>query len=109
MVQPIPKKLLLHAVTYEEFVQDDYGSKFLPPQTIRYVRVEPKNAIARSNIRDDDEGSTILFIDYRYTTPFIRPVERSRISCNDKSYEVTKVNEFWADESTIHHIEVEIK
>ena len=109
MVQGIPIKLLLHAITYEEFTQDDYGNKFLPPQTIRHVRVEPKNTVTRSNIRDDDEGSTILFLDYRHTTPFLRPVERSRITFNERSYEVTQVNEFWADDSTIHHIEAEIK
>lgn len=109
MVRPIPKKLLLHTVSYEAFIQDDYGNKYASPQTIQYVRVEPKNAIARSNIRDDEEGTTLLFLDQRYSTPFLRPVERSRITFNGRRYEVNRVNEFWADEATIHHIEVELK
>jgi len=107
MIRPIPKRLLIHSVTYEEYKEDDgYGDSFADPIEIKNVRVEPKSAIARSNIREDIEGSTLLFLDRRHSSPFLRPVERSRITFNGRRYEVSSVDEFYADSDVVHHLEV---
>lgn len=106
-VKPIPRKLLFHSISYEEFLGGDgYGDAFASPITIANVRLEPKNAIQRTNIRDDTEGTTILFIDQRYSTPFLRPIERSKITFGGKRYEVSRVDEFYADRAVVHHLEV---
>lgn len=107
MVKPIPKKLLFHSILYEEFVEDDWGKRYLAVLEVNNVRLEPINAIFRSNIKDDVEGSTLLFVDRSFSAPYIRLKERSRVTFNGVQYEVMKVNEYPDNVPGLpHHYEI---
>lgn len=106
MVKPIPKKLLKSSILYEEFVEDDWGARFLAQIEITNVRLEPINSVFRSNIKDDVEGSTLLFVDRTFSKPYIRLKERSKVTFQGIEYEVMKVNEYFDDQPTIHHYEI---
>lgn len=109
-IKPIPKKLLTHTIQYEEWFNDDgYGSSYKNPITINFVRVDPSSAIARSNIRDDVEANSVIFIDRIYSQPFIELKEKSRVTFEGKPFEVTKTNPFYDFLEVPHHYEVLIQ
>lgn len=108
MSKPIPKHLLFHSVQYREYSNPDgLGYTYSAPQVLENVRVEPINQIQRSNNRDDIEGKMMLFIDRVNSSPYTRPLEKSKIIFNGKEYEVNKVDEY-PDEipNSFHHYEV---
>ncbi|NUJ19285.1 minor capsid protein [Bacillus glycinifermentans] len=109
MAKPIPIDLLFHSVEYEEYTGRDDGWDDNPatPVTIKNVRVEPITGIVRNNVRDDTEGQSIVFIDRTNSKPFIRPVERSKMTFNGRKYEVNKVKECYDENpGAPHHYEV---
>ncbi|MCY8867400.1 minor capsid protein [Bacillus spizizenii] len=114
MAKPIPPKLLFHSIEYEEYIDEDqsngWGGEVSPSQTIQNVRVEPITAITRSNIRDDVEGESIVFIDRLNSKPFIKLKEKSKVKFEGKTYEIHRVKALYDENpGTPHHYEVELK
>ncbi|PJZ00379.1 minor capsid protein [Bacillus vallismortis] len=112
MAKPIPANLLFHSIEYEEYAGDSngWGGNFEPAQSIENVRVEPVTAIMRSNIRDDVEGESIVFIDRLNSTPYKKLKEKSRVTFEGKTYEIQRVKALYDENpGAPHHYEVEIK
>ncbi|MFZ4452084.1 putative minor capsid protein [Salibacterium aidingense] len=110
-IQPIPKNLLIHSVTYTEATEDNGGwnSGMTPaPVTIERVRVEPTSTLSRSSNRRDVNASHIIFIDHVHSSPFLRMKEGSTVNFDGKDWKVERVQTYYAFRSDPHHYEVEL-
>lgn len=109
MIRPIPLSLLIHSVTYEEYVGNDgWGETYLPPVTLENVLVQPTSNINRSNIAEEKQYKAILFFDMTHSSPKVTFKEKSRVAFNGETMTVQKVNTLYALSTTPHHIEVEL-
>ena len=109
MVKPIPRRLLIHSVTYEEYAGNDgWGETYLSPVTLENVLVQPVSNISRSNIAEEKRYRAILFFDMTHSTPKVTFKEKSRVTFNGETMIVQKVNTLYALSTTPHHIEVEL-
>lgn len=110
IAKPIPLKLLIHTISYEEYYNNDgLGSGYKAPITINYVRVDPITSVTRSSMKNDVEGDSVIFIDRTHSTPYLRLKEKSKITFKEKNYEVVKVKTLYDSAETPHHYEVIIK
>lgn len=109
MVKPIPKKLLIHEVKYEEFYEDDrYGEGYKLPITLKNVRVQVGSAFSRSNTNENISYQAMLIYDVKNSStsvPF-EFKEKSKVTFNGKTMLVQKVNPVYA--FTLHHYELEL-
>lgn len=113
VVRPIPKAVLIHQCTYEEFVQGDgfeTEDGFKPPVTLSNVLIQPSNT-SNPNITRNANGeilvfNSVLFFDVVNSSsngPF-EFKEKSKVTFNGKDMIVEKVNPIYA--FTLHHWEV---
>lgn len=109
MVRPIPRRLLIHSVIYEEYSGNSgWGETYLPPVTLENVLVQPVSNINRSNIAEEKRYKAILFFDMTHSTPKVTFKEKSRVTFNGETMTVQGVNTLYALSATPHHIEVEL-
>jgi hypothetical protein len=108
-VRPIPKTLLTHEATYEEFLGNGrYGETFLPAVTLKNVRINYERSLKRTQ---DSEGKNIkatMFFDLvnsRATGDF-EFKEKSKLTFQGLVMQVQKINPIYADK--LHHYEVEL-
>lgn len=107
--RPIPRKLLPHTITYEEYIGGDgWENDYAPPITINHVRVEPSTYIKRSANQEEILAKNIVFIDRVNSSPFTIPKQKGKVTFNGEEYEVHKVNPFYAVGTNIHYLEVEL-
>ena len=111
MIRPIPLQLLIHSLTYEEFVPGDgfeTEEGFKPAVTLSNVRVESVSNIKRSNNGEELQYKALLFFDVvnsKSSGPF-EFKEKSRVIFDGKTMYVNKVNPVYG--FSLHHYEVEL-
>lgn len=112
-IDPIPKELLIHSVTYREFIQNEtWGETYKPSITLTNVLVQPATALTKDTIRETIQAKAILFYDMEHskpTMPVFSFIEKSKIVFQGQEMTVDKVNIFYAfDGETPHHYEIEL-
>ncbi|MBU8773188.1 putative minor capsid protein [Cytobacillus oceanisediminis] len=109
MVKPIPKHVLIHTVTYEEW-QDGDGinteSGFKSPVTLSNVRVQALSNIRKNTNSEELLYEAILFYDVvnSSSSAAFNFAEKSRVTFDGKQLLVKKVNPVEA--LTLHHYEI---
>ncbi|USK43537.1 putative minor capsid protein [Cytobacillus oceanisediminis] len=109
MVKPIPKHVLIHTATYEEWRDGDginTESGFKPPVTLSNIRIQ-----SLSNIRKNTNSEELLFeamlfydvVNSSSSGPF-EFTKKSRITFKGKTMFVEKVNPVEA--LSLHHYEI---
>lgn len=111
LVKPIPKHLLIHTVQYHEIILGGrYGTEYKDPVTLENVLVQFGTVVKRTNTagnRDETkEAKAVLFIDVTHSTPFIIPVEKSKINLNGQEFTINLVDHLFTTQ--LHHLEVEL-
>lgn len=109
-IKPIPKKLLIHTIEYEEFKEDgSFGKVYLPKETISNVLVQPRTEIRRDSNNEEVEIQAIVFLD-AVNTPLFKPLkEKSKIHFNGRVWRVASCEHlFTFDSARPHHYEVGI-
>jgi hypothetical protein len=110
VIRPIPLSLLIHSVEYREHVGNSrYGETFSDPVTIERVRVQPIASYRRkTGVRDREKPneSFVLFFDMTHSRPLVNFKEKSKVIFQGKEYSVIRVSEYYAFDTTPHHIEV---
>lgn len=108
MAKSIRLSLLIHTVTYQEYVGEDdsWGGSdnYAPPVTIERVRIEPEKTVVLNGNGDSTVMQTLLFHDAVHSTP-VTFKEKSKVIFNGKEMTVSKVSDFY-DRSRLHHVEV---
>lgn len=108
-IKPIPIKLLSHQIRYEEYASSDgWDSEFKDPIIISNVRIDPFRKLKRTTKSESINTSHILIIDRINSSSFHEFKERSKITWNNKIFEITKVNPIYGF-NEIHHYELELK
>jgi len=110
MVRPIPKRLLIHSIKYEEYTGDDgWDVSFADPITIDNVRVNQVSKLNRSNDSEGEQVNHVVFIDRKNSSHFPTFKIRSQITFNDITREVVDVKPYYAFDSEPHFYEIELK
>lgn len=107
MIKPMPKEMLIHSVTYEEFYENRHGQGFKDPIELKHVLIQPVSSIKRSNLSDEVSYNSLLFFDCVNSRPSdITFKKKSRIKFNGESMVVDKVNPIYT--FNLHHYELEL-
>lgn len=110
MIKPIPLLLLIHEVTYEEYLGNGrYGETYAPPVTLKKVRMEPvlsQQQRTSVTVREQSLDRYVLYFDMTHSEPKVNFKEKSKVTFNGQTYTVAKVSELYAFAATPHHIEV---
>jgi Minor capsid protein len=111
VVKPIPKHVLIHTVTYEEWQEGDgikTESGFNAPVTLSNVRLEAQSNIRRTSNSEQILYKALLFYDVvnSASSEVFTFTEKSRITHDGKSMVVEKVNPVHA--ISLHHYEIEL-
>lgn len=113
LFEPIPKRLLIHEVTYTEpsnVGDGSMGGSTKPKSTvIKNVRFTPtrKRVIKSDNTEVFTNG--ILFIDSVNSSPFIDINEGGKITFKNKKLNIIGCLESYTDQETPHHLEVQLQ
>ncbi|MCM3404254.1 MULTISPECIES: putative minor capsid protein [Bacillaceae] len=109
MVKPIPKKVLIHFVTYEEYLgKGRMDEEYKQPITLSNVLVQPVSNIKRSNIAEQKAFQSLLFFDVVNSSSeaLFEFKEKSKVTFQGQRMTVNKVNPVHA--FSLHHYEVEL-
>lgn len=110
MVKPIPKRVLIHEVTYEEHIPGDgfTEEEFKPPATLYNVRVGFESNIRRTNISEEKLYKAILIFDVvnSSSSGVFEFKEKSKVTFNGEEMHVNKVNPVYG--FALHHYEIEL-
>lgn len=109
IIKPISKEVLIHEVTYEEFVPGDgfeTEDGFKEPITLTNVLVQYLSNIARNNIAEALNYNALLFFDVvnSKSSGVFEFKEKSRVTFDGKQMIVEKINPIYAFK--LHHYEV---
>lgn len=110
-IKPIPKKLLIHSIEYEEFKEDgSFGEEFEPRETIGNVLVQPKTEIRRDLYEEEVQINAVIFLDATNTPKFKPLKEKSKVHFNGREWRVVSCDALYAfDPAKPHHYEVKIR
>lgn len=110
-IKPIPKRLLIHTIEYEEFVKDgSFGEEFAPRESIESVLVQPKTEIRRDMYQEEIQIDAVIFLD-AVNTPKFKPLkEKSKVHFNGREWRVVACDALYTFNPAIpHHYEVKIR
>lgn len=108
-VKPIPKRLLPHEISVEEFTGGGrYGDEWSPPSIFSRVRIEPSSKVTVNGSGEDTVAQSILFIDAKNSKPAKGLTVKSRVTFNGEVMTVNKVDPHYADSNKVHHWECEL-
>jgi hypothetical protein len=110
-MKPIPKRMLVNSVTYEEYVNDTgEGSYYKTPVTLSNVKIDEQKQFSYTNNGKEIVGNAMLFYDLTNSSGLTNsPVNESKITFNGKTYTVKDTDILRANNSTPHHYEVLLK
>lgn len=107
MVRPIPLKMLIHSVEYEEYDgQGRNGDRFKPPVELKNVLVQPISGVSQQGVSEEKTFNSLLFFDVVHSLPSVNFKPKSRVTFNSETMIVGRVNPIYA--FTLHHYEVEL-
>lgn len=112
-LHPIPKRNLIHTITYEEYKGEDPfgggGDDFAESETLSRVLFQPKSSLRRDGNGEEIQLTGIIFLDAKNTPDFKPLIEKSRITFNGKDMRVNACKPLYAfDPKTPHHYEIEV-
>lgn len=109
---PIPRRLLPHEISYEEYKGNagprNGSSQFETAYDIRFTRLVPSEALRMSNDSEGVKFDYMLFLDASNTKPFIEPVIKSKVLWQGKELVIVGVEDLYTD-TKLHHYEVKLK
>lgn len=111
LYKPIPKRLLIHEITYTEKSNNTGGwggGSENEVKVIKNVRIKSKNAVKKTAENEEKLVKGILFIDAKYSKPFIPLVVDSKVSFKGTDLTVLSCEPVFTDIDTPHHYEVEL-
>lgn len=110
-IEPIPEELLIHEVTYEEFLGDTtFGKKWAPPIAITNVRIEPQSNLVATINGESIDVSSMLFIDAVNSSHKTELKKGSRVKFGQDNLTVVECKPYYAfDPNTPHHYEAILK
>lgn len=110
-IKPIPRKLLIHTIEYEEFVKDgSFGEEFAPVETLTRVLVQPKTEIMRDSYQEEIQIDAIVFLDSVNTPNFKRLKEKSKVHFGEREWRVVACDALYTFDPAIpHHYEVKLR
>ncbi|MED2978197.1 putative minor capsid protein [Bacillus swezeyi] len=107
MAKPIPKELLIHSISYEEFSgKDRYGDTWKAPVNIDFVRVEPIERVTRNSNGEEITSQTTVFVDAVHSSPTPNFVEKSKVTFSGRTRFINEIREQYAKVNSIHHWEL---
>ncbi|MCC5894837.1 MAG: hypothetical protein JJU16_05185 [Alkalibacterium sp.] len=107
MVAPIPKSLLIHEITYEDYESGRHGDIYHDPIDVKHVRLESKSKRIKTANGQDIIAQTTLFWD-AVNSDECRFHKNGRVTFNGSQMHVKEVHLFH-DESKLHHLEVSLE
>lgn len=110
IVKPIPPQLLIHTITYEEYLGEAaFGSKYADPLIMTDVLVQPVFKTKRHLEGVDVDIVARIFLD-TVNTPMARSLlNRSKITFNGKVLKVVGCSPLYTFDPIVpHHYEVEL-
>lgn len=111
-IKPIPKRMLVHTIIYEEYEEEGPfgGGDFADPITIEGVRVEPSSSIRQNSNGEEIVLKGTVFLDAQNTPLYRKLKEKSKVTFGDDDYRVHQCQALFAlDGVTPHHFEVELQ
>jgi hypothetical protein len=109
LVKPIPIEILIHEAIYEEMGSNTrYGESYLPPVTLKNVRINYERSIKRTSDTEGKSTKATMFFDLVNSSASgeFEFKEKSKVTFNGMVMQVQKVNPIYA--SKLHHYEVEL-
>jgi hypothetical protein len=109
-IRPIPKKLLIHSIEYEEFLGDGpFGEEYAEKETISNVLVHPKTLIHRDEKNEEIQINAVIFLD-AVNTPNFKPLTiKSKVYFNGREWRVYQCEPYYTLNPDVpHHYEVMI-
>lgn len=107
VIKAIPKKLLIHTVTYAKKESDRWGEETMKEEkALKNVRMEPSSRVVRDKNNAEIQLAATLFYDCRNSRPKdIRFEEDDIIIFNGQKHSVQTVEPLYAGKR-LHHIEM---
>lgn len=111
VVRQMPISLLIHSITYEEFVQGngfDTEDGYKAEVTLSNIRIESISNIKRNSQGEELQYKALLFFDVvnSKASGSFEFKEKSRVIWDGKTIFVSKVNPIYA--FSLHHWELEL-
>ncbi|MCT8138641.1 minor capsid protein [Anaerobacillus sp. CMMVII] len=108
-LKPIPKKLLIHTVKYEEYLGSSRnGDIYADEITVNHVLIHPSFQVKRTIMGDDRQIKAVIFIDHKHSKPFAEMKPKSKVHFKGKDWIVNACAPIYAFSTTPHHYEVEL-
>lgn len=107
-MRPIPKKLLIHAVTLAKTAENDRWDEgtLTDQQELKYVRIEPSSKIVRDKNNAEIQLAATLFYDCRNSWPRgIKFEVDDIILFNDQKHAIQLIEPLY-DGKRLHHYEL---
>lgn len=113
MIRPLPKKWLIHEITYIEKLDgtDDYGNPLeAVPIIINHVRYDQSTVFSRDSTQSKIVAEGVIFVDAVNSSPLPEEfVEESKIEFNGRELTLKKVIPcYYPTKNEIHHWELEV-
>jgi len=112
-IRPLPKKWLIHTITYEERLKgkDSYGNpRYSDPVIIKHVRFDDSTVFSRDTTDTKILANAVIFVDATHSTNIPEKfVEESKITFNEKVYVLKKVIDcYYPQKNEVRHYELEV-
>lgn len=107
--KPIPRRILIHEVIYTPFIETNSGwggDSESKSEVIKRVRFEPSKLVRKTNVNEEKLVKGTLFIDAKYSKPFIELEVNSVVEYKGKSLIVESCDPIYEKKDTPHHYEV---
>ena len=107
-MHPIPKKLLIHAVTLSKVESKDRWGKETEGEgmELKYVRMEPSGKVVRDKNNAEVQLSAVLFYDCKNSSPKgIQFCEDDKITFNGQKHRIQTIEPLY-DRKKLHHYEI---
>lgn len=110
-VRPLPKRWLIHSISYEELIDtDDYDNPiYADPIEIKHVRFDDSTVFSRDSTQKKVVADAVVFVDATHSTPLPKFVEDSKITFNSRTYTLKKIVDcYQPHKNEIRHYELEV-
>lgn len=110
-MRPIPKRMLVNNVTYEEYISDTgEGSSYKTPITLSNVKIDEQKQFSYTANGKEVIGNAIIFYDLVNSSGLTEePPNESIITFNDKKYTIKDLDILRAKDKAPHHYEILLK
>jgi len=110
-IGPLPKRWLIHTITYEEYIgKDDWGNPIYDdPIEIKHVRFDNSTVFSRDSTQTKVLADGIIFVDAINSNPILNFKEQSKIVFQREELTLQKVIPcYHPTKNKIRHYELEV-